>query len=366
MTDAEPITLSDTALETGNARKVLARRLADLICLPSSVISPQERWIIGDLLHEILRNSDAQIRRRCSHRLAEIKDAPANIVKLLSADMIEIARPLLQLSNALSDFDLMEVARLGTLDHRVVIAEREPVSETVTAALASIGEPAVIHALLKNAQAHLAPPTVNHIVSLAEEDQLYVPALLKRSELRPRAALQLFWACDHDNRTAILKRFAVARANMIDAAEDVFAMAAREGWSDPLVNRALRFVDRRQRNREAAEQSEHMSLEGLAKYMELHGASTPLVGELGLLAGISEGLAVRICEDLGGEPLAILCKATGADRSILAGLCESLPGLVEGGGRDRALQIFDGISVEKAQTVLRYWDWSKVGENQRK
>ncbi|WP_421792307.1 DUF2336 domain-containing protein [Hyphobacterium sp.] len=366
MTQSEPLTLSQTALEVGNARGVLARRLADLICLPSSVISPQERWIVGDLLHEILRNSDARIRKRCAQRLAEIKDAPANIVKLLAADAIDIAEPLLSSSGALSDFDLMEIARLGTLDHRVLIARRDGVSETVTAALASLGEPAVVHALLKNAQARFAAPTVSHIVSLAQDDQLYVPALLKRPELRPRAALQLFWTCNTTNRKAILARFAVSRTLMIEAADGVFAMAAGEGWSDPLVNRALRFVDRRQRNREAAEESSYGSLEGLIANMQSSGVSRDRIGELGLLAGISDSLALRICEDLGGEPLAILCKATGADRSVLDQLCSALSGLREGGGRDRAMHIYDGLSVEKAQTVLRYWDWSKAGSDRTK
>lgn len=363
MSQAEPLTLTEMAASTGRARSVLAKRLADIICLPSSVIGPQERWIVGDLLHEILRNSDATIRRRCAARLAEIRDAPANIVKLLAADAIEIAAPLLENSEALSDFDLMEVCRLGGLDHRVLIASRDPVSETVSATLASVGEPAVVMALLRNDRARLAPPTVTHLVSLAQEEAAYVPLLLKRGELRPRSALQLFWACDHDSRKAILSRFAVGRTLMIEAAEDVFGLAAGEGWNDPLVNRALKFVDRRQRNREAGDESAYGSMEGVIAAMRRDGPSRALVEELALLAGISDGLADRICSDLGGEPAAILCKATGADRDVLNTLCEAFDGLVGGGGRDRALRIYDSISVEKAQTVLRYWDWSKAAES---
>lgn len=366
MNTPEPLTLTETAAETGRARATMARRLADIICLPSSIISPQERWIVGDLLHEILRNSDARIRRRCAERLAEISDAPANIVKLLAADEISIASPLLEASEALSDFDLMEISRLGTIDHRVMISSRESVSETVTAALASIGEPAVITALLKNHNARLAPPTVNHIVALAEDESRYVPALLKRQELRPRSALQLFWHCDHEHRKQVLQRFAVGRSLMIEATEDVFAMAAAENWADPLVNRALKFVDRRQRNRQASDDSEYGSMEGLIAQIHARGAEPGLIGELGLLAGISDSLVVRICSDPGGEPLAILCKATGADRDVLIQLCEGLGGIGGTEGLQRAKTVFDGLSVEKAQTVLRYWDWAKAGEDRRK
>jgi uncharacterized protein (DUF2336 family) len=366
MSDPEPLTLTETAAETGRARTAIARRLADIICLPSSVISPQERWIVGDLLYEILRNSDARIRRRCALRLAEIKDAPANIVKLLAADELDIATPLLQASEAVSDFDLMEISRLGTTGHRVLIAERLSVSETVTAALASMSEPAVITALLKNHGARLAPPTVNHIVALAQDEAGYVASLLKRQELRPRAALQLFWHCDHPNRKLVLQRFAVGRSLMIEASEEVFAMAAAEGWADPLVNRALKFVDRRQRNREASDASEYGSMEGLISQIRLRGAEPELIGELGLMAGISDSLIGRICDDPGGEPLAILCKATGADRAFLEQLCEGLGGFSESVGLRRAMAIYDALSVEKAQTVLRYWDWSKAGDGRQK
>jgi len=146
----------------------------------------------------------------------------------------------------------------------------------------------------------------------------------------------------------------------------VFSMASAEGWSDPLVNRTLKFVDRRQRNREASDDSEYGSMEGLIAQIHTRGAEPGLIGELGLLAGISDSLVVRICSDLGGEPLAILCKATGADRDVLAQLCVGLGGFSETEGLHRAKTIYDGLSVEKAQTVLRYWDWAKAGEDRRK
>jgi S-formylglutathione hydrolase len=46
-----------------------------------------------------------------------------------------------------------------------------------------------------------------------------------------------------------------------DAAGDVFPMAAAEGWSDPLVRKALQFIERRQRNRSAVAKSPFASLD---------------------------------------------------------------------------------------------------------
>jgi len=71
----ETIDLQPQQALSGRTRTVIARRLADIVCLPSSRIGPQERWIVGDLLHEILKYSDTTLRRRVAVRLAEIADA---------------------------------------------------------------------------------------------------------------------------------------------------------------------------------------------------------------------------------------------------------------------------------------------------
>ncbi len=107
-------------------------------------------------------------------------------------------------------------------------------------------------------------------------------------------------------------------------------------------------------------------MEGLIAQIHARGPEPDLIGELGLLAGISDSLVMRICSDFGGEPLAILCKAAGADRDVLVQLCEGLGGFDESTGLHRAKSVYDGLPVEKAQTVLRYWDWAKAGEDRRK
>lgn len=363
MANADPFDLTQPELVPGKAREILTRRLADIVCLPSSRISPQERWIVGDLLFEVLRNSDSQERRRCARRLADIADAPAALVRMLACDSYEVAELLLERSSALTDFDLLEVVRIGSTDHRVAIARRDTVSETIAAALAATGEAPVITALLKNPRALLAPPTMEYIVSAAKEETAYARLVIKRLELRPRQAFRLFWWSDHKDRLALLERFGIDRTVMIEAAEDVFALAAAEaraGQADGLVGRALKFVDRRQRNRRAAEASPFGSLEGAVAAMRQRGPTTDLIEEIARLANIAQPLLARMFDDLGGEPLAVLCKATGADRDTLAAFWEGLGRSDQTIALEQALIVYDTLSVEKAQTILRYWDWANI------
>lgn len=363
MAYSEPLDLEPRQALPQRTRTVVARRLADIVCLPSSRIGPQERWIVGDLLHEILRYSDASLRKRVATRLADIADAPSVLVRALAVDSFDVAGPLLERSPTLTDFDLLEVIRTGQTDHRIAIARRDRVSEVVTASLVAGGEFGVISALLKNSGAHIAPPTIDHLVSAASDEAALVPMILKRAELRPRAAMRLFWSAAHAERHQILERFGVDRTLMLEAVDDVFAMAAKEADPDPLVTRALAFVDRRQRDREAMERSPYGTLENVFDKLSREGATTALVEAASQIANIGQPLLMRMFDDGGGEPLAVLVKATGADRTCVAQLWRALGRPETSEAFRNTMIVHDSLSVERAQTILRYWDWSNPGKN---
>jgi len=54
-----PLTLDPAAqpVDDNAVRRQLSKRLADVICIPSSQLTPQERHMAGDVLVELLRNS---------------------------------------------------------------------------------------------------------------------------------------------------------------------------------------------------------------------------------------------------------------------------------------------------------------------
>jgi uncharacterized protein (DUF2336 family) len=342
---------------SGRARTLLTRRLADIVCLPASRVPPQERWMVADVLETMLASADAPLRAKVAARLAEQAEAPAGIVRRLALDEYEIAEPLLTRSRSLSDFDMMEIARKTGRRHRLALARRERVSELVAAALCAGGDTDVIAALLRNAGGHLAMETVEFLVREAAENETLSLLLIKRPELRPAQALTLFWACGHDQRKMILDRFAASRAILQEAASDVFPLARQQDERDPAVDAALVYIDRRQRDRRAAELSPYQSLEGLIEHAAREGLRLEARAEIATLAAIGHDLTNRMLDDFGGEPLAVLAKATGLSR-------EHLVMLIELGARtdtplriQQGVRVFDTLSVDKAQTVLRYWNW---------
>jgi uncharacterized protein (DUF2336 family) len=253
MTEVLPETYS-TELQVApksRARAALLKRLADVVCLPSSRVNAFERSMISDLLVEMLREAVTEERARVSRRLVNLVDIPPALVRLLLRDAIEVAAPLLENCASLSDADLVDAARLGSLEHRRLIAARRGVSELVGEALAELLEPPVVETLLRNTQARLTADALEALVAESQRSPRLIPLLLRRPELRPSHAYILFWWCDEEARATVLQRFAVSREVLQEAAGDVFPLAAAERWSDPLSRKALQFIERRQRNRAA-------------------------------------------------------------------------------------------------------------------
>jgi uncharacterized protein (DUF2336 family) len=263
----------------------------------------------------------------------------------------------------LGDAELIDCARNATINHRLLIAARRDVPALVSETLVERLESPVIEAVLRNETAKLTADALEMLVAGTREHPRAIPLLLRRPELRPSHAYILFWWADADARRTILQRFAVSREVLQEAASDVFSLAAAEKWADPLSRKALQFIERRQRNRAAIEKSPFDSLEAAVAAGQ-EGLTREIAEEIAYLSGLKPTTGAKIFADAGGEPIAILCKATGlkkpAVRAIWRGLrrreTDSSGALWP--ALERVLITYDMIAVDRAQTVLRYWNWS--------
>ena len=104
------------------------------------------------------------------------------------------------------------------------------------------------------------------------------------------------------------------------------------------------------------------SLEGAIAQAE-HGLDHAIIHEIAHLAGIKPTTASQIFADTGGEAVAVFAKAVGLRRPGLIGLWRALRrphGDPESTDNPlgRTAYVFDTLATAKAQTVLRYWNWS--------
>jgi uncharacterized protein (DUF2336 family) len=344
------------------SRAFLIQRLSDIVCWPATRIPPHERELAADVLVGLLRTASIEMRERCALRLAVIVDAPKTLLRYLARDVISVARPLLEHSPALDDSDLVATVRGGVKAHWLAIAQRRHVGEMVAEALVRTCDAQVVEAVLKNQGARLSVAAVDSAV-LQSREAPQIPDLLgKRPETSPAQALTMFWWAGPDTRLQILRRFAVDRAVLCGELADLFALAAQEDWADPETRKAIALIERRQRNRKAAERSPFGSLEN-AIAAGAAGIDRQLVSEISYLAGIRPETGAKIMSDKGGEGIAVLCKATGLKRESLKALWRGLRRPESDPDNPlspfgRVMTVFETVATLKSQTVLRYWNWS--------
>lgn len=344
------------AASDGFARRSLLRRLMDVVALPASRGNMQDRAIAGDLLLEILLESDVGARELCARRLQEMSQAPKRLLRFLALDVPHVAQIILADNRAFDDADLCHIVEHGSTPHRVSVANRRDIGPAVASAIAASGDTVAMKALLENNQSKLSDRAVELMVGASRNAPALPPLLINREEVRPAHALAMFWWSAHQERKQILIRFSAERTLLIDMCADIFRYAATD--TDPVVRKALQVIERRQRDRTAINRSEHESLEAAIQNAAVKGISPDALMDIAALSGIKATTGERIFQDIGGEGVAVLCKATGLKRPYLRDLWIALRRPVDSVEFARVSEVYETIAVAKAQTVLRYWNWS--------
>ena len=366
----EALSLKNTVPEAPEPKRVmdiersLAKRLADVICIPESQLTPQERHMAGDVLVEMFRAADLDLKEAIAKRITMLNEAPRTILVILAKEDIRVARHILEKSKGLTDSDLIQIARKVPSEHRKVMARRRHLADAVVDILVEFLEEDVVETALSNKEAHFSETAIQRILTVSRNHLPYVKLLIKRPELRPSHGLTMFWWADHEQRIKIFKRFAVTRTVLQQSCADLYPRAAADGWSNASVRKALQFIEPRQRNRAAIERSDYENIEQVIDAAEASGLSREMIKEISYMSGVKPATGAQIMTDRGGEGIAILCKAPGLKRDHIKKLFKSLgrPTVQDDGNPHpdlaRVIRVYDAVSTDKAQTVLRYWNWS--------
>jgi len=335
-------------------RMALAETISDLFLQRGTTLTERERTLMFSILRQMIHDAEMSVRRIVSAQLAERDDAPRDLVQRLANDEIEVAYPILTKSTVLHDTDLIEVIQQRTLEHQMAIAIRQSVSEAVSGALVQTGHKDVITTLLENSNAEISDATMEYLVDEAKRVDIFREPMLRRHDLDPRLAKRMFMLVSAALRQYILENSGLSQTDIDDLLEKV-ALEEVAAVTSP---------DRPKRKSET-----------LAAELDTSGKVTPdlLVqslseGEVGLFmamfqkfTGLREILVMRLVFEVGGEGLAIACKAVGIDKenfsSIFSLSRKARPGSDTTLKRDsrKVLAFYDRITEDAAKQVVRRW-----------
>lgn len=324
------------------------RRLCDLLLLPSSMLHPQERSFAIDMIHTALDTADPADRVQLAHRLARAGPiAPSLVARLARDEDLGVARPLLRHATAIADQDLITVIRDGGAERAYQIACRASLNAEVAGEIAANADSPAVYAALRNKTAVLTSGSIARIAERARSDPSLCDPLLKRPEMNPACALDLFWQVDRRLRLYVLSRFladggTVHRILDGDAVSPNGAEAAGLGSGLDRQSRIMAIADNMAR--------------GWIDQARI---------DLAPLAGISMATSQRIVFDRGGEAIAVAVKAAGATRSTFASITEmwaasDRPVVDDPAGLPELLVLFERLSRGQAVMAMTYWGWREL------
>ena len=114
-------------------RRELLREVTDLFFTASGPHGPEELKLFDGVLTALADEMELEVRAELAERMADAHQAPRELLARLARDeAIDVAGPVLRRSAALTEDDLLQVARTRGQDHLRAISERRDLSEAVS------------------------------------------------------------------------------------------------------------------------------------------------------------------------------------------------------------------------------------------
>jgi len=165
-------------------REQLFRNMAQLFSYVSDRCDDEQVAQYDEVLCQLAELVEVEARAHVAKLLAPLERAPGTVVlRLANDDDIEVARPLLEFSNVLSDDDLIDIISRRSEGHRVAIAGRAAVNERVGEAIVDHGETASVARLVRNDKAEFDRSTIEKLVERAKRDAEIAADLRGRSDI---------------------------------------------------------------------------------------------------------------------------------------------------------------------------------------
>lgn len=182
---------------------------------------------LADIFIALTRKAEREIRQTLAQRLAKVDWAPAALVRMLAADEIQIARPVIAASPLLLDDDLLQLLVDCSIEHQIQVALRPDLGAAVARAIIAGGDPAVMTALATNRSAQIEATAFTELVDRSRQLAALRAPLTRHPSLDEDLALRLYQWVGEALRQAISDRFTIDPARLTQAVQEAAQASAR-------------------------------------------------------------------------------------------------------------------------------------------
>jgi uncharacterized protein (DUF2336 family) len=332
-------------------RRELLREVTNLFFVAPDLHADSELGLFDDVLTHLAGEMETAVRAELAERMAPAANAPKRLVRKLAGDDIVVATPILMTSQALSESDLMELAKTYGQDHLKAISRREVVPQAVSEVIVERGDDHTLGVLLSNEGAALSRLAHEAAIDRATINPDLHAAVLNRSAVPIDLLNEMYFVVEAQLRNKILERNASVDPAQLEAALAAGrkVVATRHGALPADFNEAERVV----RQMLAKKAITPPVLAGMLRNRE----TTKFMIALAELADIDFHTARRILERRELDALAIVCKAAEFDRSLFltfAVLVLDRDSNAMGRAREYG-ELYSELPKDSAQRTLRFW-----------
>jgi len=201
------------------------RKVTDLFVAGAERFNEDQVAVFDDVIGRLADATDTPAKAELAERLADVDNAPVNVVGRLAADdALEVARPILTKCSRLSDTQLAAVAATKGRGHMLAIAGRATLSAETTDALIGRGDSHVIHAVAANAGAEVSEKGYETLVEHASIDPRLAECVAQRDDIPPRHFHTLIAIAPE----AVQHRLASTNPRLAERIRQVMAEVAQE------------------------------------------------------------------------------------------------------------------------------------------
>lgn len=336
-------------------KKTFAKSISDIFLDHFPALSKRERHLMYEILQNTIHQAEMTLREKVSVRLATVEDVPRELVKLLANDEIEVAFPILSMSEALLDDDLIEIIHNRSIEHQLAITKRLVVSEQVSDAIVEYGEEDVIRSLLLNPNSKISSTTVEYLVNESKRLTSLQEPILRREDLDPALSQRMYGWVSSALQQYILDNYELdpefVRTVVNEAAEEERISVAENSARQSPEKRLI----------EELEEDGQLAPETMVRILQ-EGDVRLFVAMFQRYTGLSDKVVLAMLTDKDGTGLAIACKAAHLEKPIFTSIYAHSYKANRNGLKIRHQEInkmlsrYDLMTESAAEKVLDRWN----------
>ena len=189
---------------TAENRTATAEKVAD--AFNPANLNENERALAEDIFRLMLKDAEVRVRQALSENLKENGAVPHDVAVALANDVDQVALPMVEFSQVLSDEDLIAIISSQDPAKQEAVAARGQVSEEVSDALVSTGNEAAVTRLVANEGAEISEQAFQKVVDDYGESEGVQTAMVNRSALPVTVAERLVTLVSDNLRDQLVER----------------------------------------------------------------------------------------------------------------------------------------------------------------